>query len=121
MLAQQYEDLNKFKEAADVLQKLHELAPDNPKIAAALARDLMYSDQLDEALKLFQQLAEADPKDWQTQLNIAADLRGQARPGQGARGAEQGQGAQRREPGDPLSGSEAARDRRQERPRRSPR
>src|SRR4051812_34717239 len=60
MLAQQYEDLNKFKEAADVLRKLHDEAPDNPKIAAALARDLMFSDQLDEALKIFQQLAEAD-------------------------------------------------------------
>jgi len=71
MLAQQYEDLNKFKEAADVLRKLHDEAPDNPKIAAALARDLMFSDQLDEALKIFQQLAEADPKDWQAQLNIA--------------------------------------------------
>ena len=31
----------------------------------------MFSDQLDEALKIFQQLAEADPKDWQAQLNIA--------------------------------------------------
>src|SRR5204863_8303522 len=71
MLAQQYEELNKFKEAADVLRKLHDQAPDNPKIAAALARDLMFSDQLDEALKIFQQLAEADPKDWQAQLNMA--------------------------------------------------
>jgi tetratricopeptide (TPR) repeat protein len=71
MLAQQYEDLNKPKEAADVLRKLHELAPDNPKIAAALARDLMFSDQLDESLKIFKELAEADPKDWQAHLNIA--------------------------------------------------
>src|SRR3954467_13735988 len=71
MLAQQYEELNKFKEAADVLRKLHDQAPDNSKIAAALARDLMFSDQLDESLKIFEQLAEADPKDWQAQLNIA--------------------------------------------------
>jgi tetratricopeptide (TPR) repeat protein len=70
-LAQQYEDLNQFKEAADVLKKLQEMAPDNPKIMAALARDLMYSDQLDDALKLFGQLAEEDPKDWQTQLYMA--------------------------------------------------
>lgn len=70
-LAQQYEELNNFKEAADALKKLRELAPDNPKIAAALARDLMFSDQLDEALKIFQELAAADPKDWQAQLYIA--------------------------------------------------
>ena len=31
----------------------------------------MFSDQLDEALNIFQQLAEGDPKDWQAQLYIA--------------------------------------------------
>lgn len=70
-LATRYEEMNKPKEAADVLRKLHDLAPDNPKISAALARDLMYSDQLDEALKLFEEVAKADPKDWQTQLYMA--------------------------------------------------
>jgi tetratricopeptide (TPR) repeat protein len=70
-LAQQYEDLQQFKEAAKILKKLRDMAPNNPKIAAALARDLMFSDQLDEALHIFQQLATADPKDWQAQLYIA--------------------------------------------------
>lgn len=70
-LAQQYEDLQQFKEAADILRKLRDMAPNNPKIAAALARDLMFSDQLDEALHIFQQLAQSDPKDWQAQLYIA--------------------------------------------------
>jgi tetratricopeptide (TPR) repeat protein len=70
-LATRYEEMNKPKEAADVLSKLHEMAPDNIKITAALARDLMYSDQLDEALKLFQDVAKEDPRDWQTQLYMA--------------------------------------------------
>jgi tetratricopeptide (TPR) repeat protein len=70
-LATRYEEMNKPKEAAEVLGKLHEIAPDNMKITAALARDLMYSDQLDESLKLFQEVAKADPKDWQTELYIA--------------------------------------------------
>jgi tetratricopeptide (TPR) repeat protein len=70
-LAQQYEDLQQYKEAADILKKLRDMAPNNPKIAAALARDLMFSDQLDEALHIFQQLAQGDPKDWQAQLYIA--------------------------------------------------
>jgi tetratricopeptide (TPR) repeat protein len=70
-LAQQYEDLQQFKEAAEILRKLYEMAPNNSKVAAALARDLMFSDQLDEALHIFQQLAQADPKDWQSQLYIA--------------------------------------------------
>jgi tetratricopeptide (TPR) repeat protein len=70
-LATRYEEMNKPKEAAEVLRKLHDMAPDNAKITAALARDLMYSDQLDEALKLFEQVAAADTRDWQTQLYIA--------------------------------------------------
>lgn len=70
-LASRYEEMNKPKEAAEVLAKLHDMAPDNLKITAALARDLMYSDQLDEALKLFQEVAKSDPRDWQTQLYIA--------------------------------------------------
>ncbi len=70
-LAQQYEDLQQFKEAAEILKKLRDMAPNNPKILSALARDLMFSDQLDEALHIFQQLAKDDPKDWQSQLYIA--------------------------------------------------
>src|SRR4051794_14767085 len=70
-LAQQYEDLQQYKEAAAILKKLQDLAPTNTKISAALARDLMFSDQLDEALHIFQSLAQADPKDWQSQLYIA--------------------------------------------------
>ncbi len=70
-LAQQYEDLQQYKEAAEILKKLRDMAPNNPKIAAALARDLMFSDQLDEALHIFQQLSQSDPKDWQAQLYIA--------------------------------------------------
>ncbi len=70
-LAQQYEDQQQFKEAAEILKKLRDLAPNNPRIASALARDLMFSDQIDEALQIFQGIAQADPKDWQSQLYIA--------------------------------------------------
>jgi tetratricopeptide (TPR) repeat protein len=70
-LAQQYEDNQQFKEAAEILKKLQDLAPNNTKISAALARDLMFSDQIDEALAIFQGLAKNDPKDWQSQLYIA--------------------------------------------------
>jgi tetratricopeptide (TPR) repeat protein len=71
VLAEQYEQLNDYKDAAEVLKKLQEMAPDNPKIARALARDLMYADQLDEALKLFQQISAEEPRDWESQLSIA--------------------------------------------------
>jgi tetratricopeptide (TPR) repeat protein len=71
ILAEQYEQLQDYKDAAEVLKKLQEMAPDNPKIGRALARDLMYSDQLDEALKIFQSLAGEEPRDWESQLSIA--------------------------------------------------
>jgi tetratricopeptide (TPR) repeat protein len=71
VLAEQYEQLQDYKDAAEVLKKLQEMAPDNPKIARALARDLMYSDQLDEALKIFQSVSAEEPRDWESQLSIA--------------------------------------------------
>jgi tetratricopeptide (TPR) repeat protein len=71
VLAEQYEQLNDYKDAAEVLKKLQEVAPDNPKIGRALARDLMYSEQLDDSLKLFQQFVAEEPRDWESQLSIA--------------------------------------------------
>jgi tetratricopeptide (TPR) repeat protein len=71
LLADQYEQANDFKNAAEVLKQARELAPDNPRIARGLALDLMYSDQLDDALKLLQQLAAQEPRDPSLPLNIA--------------------------------------------------
>ena len=41
-----------YKSAAEVLRKAREIAPDNGRIAKGLAKDLLYSDQLDEALQI---------------------------------------------------------------------
>jgi tetratricopeptide (TPR) repeat protein len=71
ILAEQYEELKDYKDAAAALKKAFEMAPDNMRIARGLARDLMFSDQLDEALKLYQDLGAEDPRDWESQVNIA--------------------------------------------------
>jgi tetratricopeptide (TPR) repeat protein len=71
MLAEQYEGIHDYKSAADVLRKALEMAPDNENIAKGLAQDLMLSDQLDEALKLYQQMAADEPRDPTFQLSIA--------------------------------------------------
>ncbi len=71
LLADQYEQLNDFKSAAEVLKQAHELAPDNGRITRGLALDLMYSDQLDEALQLLQQLAAQEPRDPSLPLNMS--------------------------------------------------
>jgi tetratricopeptide (TPR) repeat protein len=71
ILADQYKQLRDFKSMAQVLQKAMEMQPDNPRIARELAQALLYSDQLDEALKLFEQLSGQEPKDPQIPLSIA--------------------------------------------------
>ena len=71
ILAEQYEQLKDYKDAAAALKKALEIAPDNLRIARGLAQDLMFSDQLDEALKLYQEIGAEDPKDWESQVNIA--------------------------------------------------
>lgn len=70
-LADQYEQMHDYKNAAEALKKAMELAPDNDRIARGLAQDLMYSDQLDEALELYGKLAADDPKDPQLPLNMS--------------------------------------------------
>jgi tetratricopeptide (TPR) repeat protein len=71
LLADQYEQLNDFKSAAEALKQAYDLAPDNPRIARNLAVDLMYSDQFDDALKIFEHLASEDPKDYSSPLNMS--------------------------------------------------
>jgi tetratricopeptide (TPR) repeat protein len=71
ILAEQYEQLKDYKDAAAALRKAFEMAPDNMRIARGLAQDLMFSDQLDEALKLYQDIGAEDPRDWESQVNIA--------------------------------------------------
>jgi tetratricopeptide (TPR) repeat protein len=70
-LAEQYEQIKDYKNAVAVLKKANELAPDNSRIAASLARDLMYSGDLDEALKLYQELSEDEPRSREYALSIA--------------------------------------------------
>lgn len=71
ILAEQYEQLKDYKDAAAALKKAYDMAPDNMRIARGLAQDLMYSDQLDEALKLYQEIGAEDPHDWESQVNIS--------------------------------------------------
>ncbi len=71
ILADQYEQVHDYKSAADVLKRAYEIAPDNGRIARGLAKDLLYSDQFDESLKLYTQLAADDPRDQEFPTSIA--------------------------------------------------
>src|SRR5260370_35854089 len=70
-LFRSYEQMRDFASAAEVFRQALALKPDNLQIKRALAQDLMWSDKYDEALKLYTELAEADPKDAQSQLRIS--------------------------------------------------
>jgi tetratricopeptide (TPR) repeat protein len=69
-LAQAYEDLEDYKAAADALQHALEAGAEDERIPAELGRDLMASGQMDEALKLYQEMAGQNPRDPETQLRL---------------------------------------------------
>lgn len=71
ILADQYIQIRDFKSAAEVLRKALEMQPDNTAVARELAQALLYSDQVDEAQKLFEELAQAEPRDPQIRLSLA--------------------------------------------------
>ncbi|MGB7759187.1 MAG: tetratricopeptide repeat protein [Bryobacteraceae bacterium] len=63
ILAQQYESMNDFKSAADALERAVGLDQDDERLEKELALDLFRSGQLDESLKVYQQLASDNPRE----------------------------------------------------------
>ncbi len=70
-LAGAYEQMKEYALAAETLKQALDQAPGNTDIEHALAQDLLLSDQLDDALKLYQELITEDPKDVQSELRIS--------------------------------------------------
>ena len=71
ILAQQYESMNDYKSAADALERAIALDPDDERLKKELGHDLLEAGQLDEALKVYQQLASDSPRDPSYRLWIA--------------------------------------------------
>jgi tetratricopeptide (TPR) repeat protein len=70
-LASAYEQLKDYALAAQTFKRALDASPGNVEVERALAQNLLLSDQLDEALKIYKQLVEDDPKDLQSQLRIS--------------------------------------------------
>lgn len=70
-LGRAYEDLDDYKNAADAFQRALQAGADDEQIVPELAKSLMYSGQIDEALKLYQQLANASPRNPEYQLHLS--------------------------------------------------
>jgi tetratricopeptide (TPR) repeat protein len=71
LLAQSYRELRDYKSAADAMQRAVALAPDDTRLTAELADDLFLSNQLDEALHVYQELAADDPHNPTPPLRIS--------------------------------------------------
>jgi tetratricopeptide (TPR) repeat protein len=70
-LASVYEQLKDYSLAAEMLRRALEQQPGNSDLKHALAQDMLLSDQTDDALKIFRELVEEDPKDVQSWLRIS--------------------------------------------------
>lgn len=70
-LAGTYEQMREYALAAETYNRALAMSPDKTDIKRALAQSLLLSDQLDESLKTYQELAQEDPKDAQAQLRIS--------------------------------------------------
>ncbi|HWD00701.1 MAG TPA: tetratricopeptide repeat protein [Candidatus Sulfopaludibacter sp.] len=69
-LAKAYEDLQDYKDAADALKRAVQMGLEDERITDELADDLLQSGQADEALKLYQQLANDEPRNPKYQLKL---------------------------------------------------
>ncbi|HSB15754.1 MAG TPA: tetratricopeptide repeat protein [Bryobacteraceae bacterium] len=70
-LANAHEQMRDYASAAQVLRQALEMAPENIELKRALAQNLLFSGQEDEALRLYQDIAAAEPKDAQTHLRVS--------------------------------------------------
>src|SRR5581483_7314022 len=62
---------NDYKDAADAFRRAMEAGADDERIPAELAEALLNSNQYDEALKIYQELAANQPKVFEYQLEIS--------------------------------------------------
>jgi tetratricopeptide (TPR) repeat protein len=70
-LGNTYDQLKKPKEAAAAYRRSLDIEPDNAEAERGLATALLMDEQLDEALKVFNQLVAADPADAQSEVRIS--------------------------------------------------
>ncbi|HLK20448.1 MAG TPA: tetratricopeptide repeat protein [Bryobacteraceae bacterium] len=70
-LANVYEQMKDYSLAAEMLRRALQQQPGNSDLKHALAQDLLFSDQTDDALKVYQDLLDEDPKDEQALLRVS--------------------------------------------------
>ena len=76
-LAAAYEQMRDYALAAETLRRASEFAPENAEIRRAMAQNFLLAEQLDDALKIYQELVAGDAKDVQSHLRISQIYRQQ--------------------------------------------
>ena len=76
-LAQAYENMRDYANAALILRKAVELDPSDLDIKRGLAQDLILANRLDEAIAVYNEIAEADPQDPEAFLRLSQIYRQQ--------------------------------------------
>jgi tetratricopeptide (TPR) repeat protein len=77
LLAASYEQMHEYGLAANAYKQALQLDPGRAELKEALAQDLAMSNQLEEALKLYQEIVQANPQDAQAYLRISQIYRQQ--------------------------------------------
>ncbi len=101
-LASVYEQLKDYSLAAEMLRRALDQQPGNTDLKHALAEDLLLSDQLDDALKLYQEVGRRRSQGRTLGTENLANLPPKARFRQGAGSGGQGQGDGARRFGSPV-------------------
>ena len=70
-LAGVYEQMKDFSLAAEMYRRALQQQPGNSDLKHLLAQALLFSDQIDESLKVYEDIVEDDPKDEQSLLRIS--------------------------------------------------
>lgn len=70
-LAEMYEQMKDYRSAAKAWQKALDLSGGNPEIKRQLAENLLLGGQLDEAVRVYEELVEDEPKDIGSILRIS--------------------------------------------------
>ncbi len=91
-LANVYEQLKDYSLAAEMLRRALDQQPGNSELKHALAEDLLFSDQLDDSLKLYQEAIGRRSQGYQGRITRLADLPAKAGFRQSARSCRQSQG-----------------------------
>jgi tetratricopeptide (TPR) repeat protein len=77
ILASDYESMHEYSLAADAYKKAIDLDPTRAELKAALAQDQALAGRYDQALKTYQEIADANPQDAQPYLGMAQIYREQ--------------------------------------------